>query len=325
MISKGKIIFALQSFLCYIKYQQMQPEGIIFDLKKFAIHDGPGIRSTVFFKGCPLHCRWCHNPEGMSPTPEVMVSAQRCLAECRACIKLCPQKALAKGKDGIVLDRDRCDGCGLCAAACPAEALQMAGRAVSVESVMGELAKDAVFYRDSGGGVTFSGGEPLVQIDFLQELLLAAKKQGWHTAVDTCGHAPFAVFAKIMPLVDLFLFDLKIMDPLKHKSFTGEGNGLILDNLTRLSRLTGSLAIRIPLVTGFNDSHGAMDRMADFCASLPRVHPVHLLPYHRGGSGKRKRLNQADPLPGARPPTAAGMQKIKEIFCRRKLVVTLGG
>jgi pyruvate formate lyase activating enzyme len=303
----------------------MQTKGIIFDIKKFAIHDGPGIRSTVFFKGCPLRCRWCHNPEGMSPFPEILVSAQRCLADCRACIKLCPQKALAKRKGGIVLDRDRCDACGLCADACPCEALQMAGRKVSVEAVTDELAKDAVFYNGSGGGVTFSGGEPLVQTDFLYELLLAAKKQGWHTAVDTCGHAPFAVFARIMPLVDLFLFDLKIMDPLKHKGFTGEGNGLILDNLTRLSRLTGSLAIRIPLVPGFNDSPGAMDQMADFCVSLPRRHPVHILPYHRGGSAKRTRLDQAAPLPGARPPTAARMRKIKEIFCRRKLAVSSGG
>ena len=191
----------------------MQNQGIIFDLKKFAIHDGPGIRSTVFFKGCPLHCLWCHNPEGISPSREVMVFSQRCLADCRACSELCPKKALTKGKKGIVLNRDLCNACGLCAAACPSEALQMVARAVTVDQVMSELAKDAIFYQDSVGGVTFSGGEPLAQIDFLHELLLASKKQGWHTTVDTCGHAPFASFAKIMPLVDLFLYDLKIIDP----------------------------------------------------------------------------------------------------------------
>ena len=303
----------------------MQTKGFIFDLKKFAIHDGPGIRSTVFFKGCPLRCRWCHNPESMSSAQEVMVFAQRCLAACRKCLELCQEKALTKGEKGISLNRGRCTACGLCAAACPCEALQMAGRVVSVEQVMDDLGKDAVFYQGSGGGVTFSGGEPLAQIDFLQELLLASKKHGWHTAVDTCGHAPFASFEKIMPLVDLFLYDLKIMDPLKHNSFTGEGNGLILDNLTRLSHSSSSLAIRIPLIPGSNDSQTDIKQLADFCASLPRVHHVHLLPYHLGGSGKRKRLDQADPLPGTRPPTAAKMQKIKEIFRRRKLTVTLGG
>jgi pyruvate formate lyase activating enzyme len=303
----------------------METKGIIFDIKKFSIHDGPGIRSTVFFKGCPLRCLWCHNPEGISPTQEIMVFAQRCLAGCRACVGLCPQKALAKDKEAIALNRGLCNVCGLCAAACPAEALQMAGRSVSVEQVISELAKDAIFYQGSGGGVTFSGGEPLAQIDFLCESLLDAKKQGWHTAVDTCGHAPFADFAKIMPLVDLFLYDLKIIDPAKHRRLAGLPNGLILKNLLKLSRGARSLAIRIPLIPGSNDSQTDIEQLADFCAALPRVHPVHLLPYHRGGSGKRKRLDQSDPLPGARPPTAAKLQKIKEIFYRRKLTVTLGG
>jgi pyruvate formate lyase activating enzyme len=303
----------------------MQTKGIIFDIKKFAIHDGPGIRSTVFFKGCPLRCRWCHNPEGISPFPEIMAFTQRCLADCRECLDICPQKALSKGQKGISLKRDRCVACGLCASVCPAEALQMAGRKVSVEAVIAELAKDAVFYRGSGGGVTFSGGEPLTQIDFLYELLLAAKKHGWHTAVDTCGHAPFSSFTKIMPLVDLFLYDLKIIDPNKHRRLAGLPNGLILENLLKLSRGDSALAVRIPLIPGSNDSEIDIKQLADFCASLPHVNQVHLLPYHQGGKGKRKRLDQADPLPVTRPPTAARMQSIKKIFNRQKLTVTSGG
>ena len=303
----------------------MQSKGIIFDLKKFAIHDGPGIRSTVFFKGCPLRCHWCHNPEGISPAMEVMVSTQRCLADCRECLELCPEKALTKCNKGIALNRDLCNACGLCAIACPGEALRMAGREVSVDQVMAELAKDAIFYQESGGGVTFSGGEPLAQIDFLRELLLACKKSGWHTAVDTCGHAPFASFEKIMALADLFLYDLKIIDPLEHNRFAGETNGLILENLFKLSLADRSLAIRVPLIPGSNDSGTDLKQLADFCASLPRVHPVHLLPYHRGGSGKRKRLDKSDPMPGIRPPTAAKLHKIEEIFRRQKLAVTFGG
>lgn len=303
----------------------MQPEGTIFDLKKFAIHDGPGIRSTVFFKGCPLNCRWCHNPEGLSAAPEVMIFAQRCLADCSECLALCPEKALRKDKEGIVLKRDLCNACGLCTAACPSEALQMAGRKVSVEQIMNELAKDAIFYRTANGGITFSGGEPLAQIDFLHELLLSSKKQGWHTSVDTCGYAPFASFLKIMPLVDLFLYDLKMIDPAKHLHLTGMNNHLILENLAKLSHSANSLAIRIPLIPGSNDSETDIKQLADFCASLPRAHPVHLLPYHPGGSGKRKRLDQSEPLPGTRPPTAAKLQKIEGIFLQRKLAVTLGG
>jgi pyruvate formate lyase activating enzyme len=303
----------------------MEAKGIIFDLKKFAIHDGPGIRSTVFFKGCPLRCHWCHNPEGLSFNREVMVFNQRCLSTCRVCLDICPQKALTKNKEGIVLKRGFCNACGLCADACPAEGLQMTGRKVTADQVIAELAKDEIFYQGSNGGVTFSGGEPLAQIDFLHELLLAAKTQGWHTAVDTCGHAPFADFAKIMPLVDLFLYDLKIIDADKHRRLAGLSNDLILENLTKLSQGASSLAIRIPLIPGSNDSRTDIKQLADFCVSLPRTHPVHLLPYHRGGSGKRKRLDQSNPLPVTRPPTAAKIQKIKEIFYQRKLTVTLGG
>lgn len=300
-------------------------KGTIFDLKKFAVHDGPGIRSTVFFKGCPLRCLWCHNPEGISQDLEIMVFPGRCLKACRECLGACPKNALSKEGRSIILDRERCNGCGLCAQACPADALQLTGRRVTVRDTVGRLCQDTAFYEDSGGGVTCSGGEPLLQPRFLQALLTACREKKLHTAVDTCGHAPFADYEKILPLTDLFLFDLKIMDEGKHRSLTGVSNLLLLDNLQRLSRSGQSLAIRVPLIPGCNDSAADMRELAEFCASLPRLHPVHLLPYHRGGGGKMKRLGRNDPLANTRPPTPAAVQMAKEIFLKRKLTVKIGG
>ena len=303
----------------------MAIRGVIFDIKKFAVHDGPGIRTTVFFKGCPLRCPWCHNPEGISPCPEIMVFSDRCLKGCRLCLDACPRGALSRRKGCVVLDRGRCDGCGNCARACPAEALQETGRTVSAGEVMDELAKDAPFYQESGGGVTFSGGEPLRQPEFLLELLRRCRAGNFHAAVDTSGHAPFAVLERIMPLADLFLYDLKLLDDARHQRLTGVSNRLLLDNLRRLSRSGSPLAIRVPLVPGCNDAAADLGQMADFCAALPNRHPVHLLPYHRGYSGKAKRLGLVDRMAGTVPPAAAAVERAREIFEKRKLSVKIGG
>ncbi len=303
----------------------MGRKGTIFDIKKFAVHDGPGIRSTVFFKGCPLRCLWCQNPEGILPSPAIMVFSSRCIRGCRDCIAVCPHHALSKGRRGILLDRSRCDGCGDCARACPSEALLLTGRSVTANDVLRELAKDKPFFQDSGGGVTISGGEPLQQPGFLRELLALCRGQKIHTAVDTSGHAPFAEFEKLFPLVDLFLYDLKALDEDRHKRLTGVSNRLILGNLRKLSRAGCALAVRVPLVPGFNDDPRDLEQMADFCASLPNRHPLHLLPYHRGYSGKARRLGLGDPLPKTLPPAPEAVRQAKEIFLKNKLTVKIGG
>lgn len=300
-------------------------KGTIFDIKKFAIHDGPGIRSTVFFKGCPLHCQWCHNPEGISPLREIMVFTGRCLKGCRDCLAACPRQALAKRRGTIVIDRSRCDACGACVAACPAEALQAAGREMSVDEIMAELEKDVPFYRESGGGVTVSGGEPLQQPAFLGELLAACRRRGMRVAVDTSGQAPFSAFEKILPLTGLFLFDLKVVDDARHQSLTGVSNRLILANLETLSRAGAPLAVRIPLVPGGNDADRDLEQAAGLCAALPGRHPVHLLPYHRGYAGKLKRLGLGASLAAILPPAAAAINRAKDIFLKYGLTVQIGG
>jgi pyruvate formate lyase activating enzyme len=303
----------------------MGTQGKIFDIKKFAVHDGPGIRTTVFLKGCSLRCAWCHNPEGLSAQPEIMVFAGRCLPGCRACLAACPQVALRRSRSGIVLDRARCDGCGACIQACPAEALQATGRSVTVAQVMEEIIKDKPFYEESSGGVTFSGGEPMLQPKFLKELLRACRRQGMATAIDTAGHVPFASFAGLLPLTGLFLYDLKLIDPKRHQRLTGAGNRLILENLKKLSRAGAPLAIRIPLIPGVNDAPRDLQQAAAFCAALPHRHPVHLLPYHRVYVGKLARLGIAATLPAIRPPARAALNRAREIFARHDLTVCIGG
>jgi pyruvate formate lyase activating enzyme len=303
----------------------MRSSGIIFDIKKFAVHDGPGIRTTVFLKGCPLRCAWCHNPEGIAAGPGIMVFAGRCIKGCRDCLAACPRGALKKVRGIILLDRGLCDRCGACVEACPAEALRSAGRTVPVCEIMEEVGRDIPFYRESGGGVTFSGGEPLSQPAFLRELLLACRARGIHAAVDTSGHAPFSLFAELLPMVDLFLYDLKIIDDERHRRFTGVSNRLILENLEKLSRAGAPLAVRVPLIPGVNDADVDLEAMAAFCAALPGRHPLHLLPYHRGYAAKRRRLGLDAVLPAIAPPSSELLERAGKIFAGNVSTVIIGG
>ncbi len=283
--------------------------GIVFDIKRFAIHDGPGIRTTVFLKGCPLRCYWCHNPESQAPAPVLMQYPRNCLG-CRACLAACPQGALTVGETQIMVDRALCRGCGACTQVCYAQALVLLGREMSVEEVLAEVVKDRAFYTTSGGGMTLSGGEPLFQPAFTRELLRAAKAEGLHTALDTSGYARWELYEAALPYVDLVLFDLKHPEPTAHQVGAGVDNALILDNLRRLAASPVEILVRVPVIPGFNAGPEVIGAMARLLASLPRPVPMELLPYHRLGEGKYTSLGQAAPEQQSTPPEAELLEEL---------------
>ncbi len=261
-------------------------KGLVFDLKRFAIHDGPGIRTTLFFKGCPLRCPWCHNPESLLPEPELVFHAERCLG-CGDCLEACPAGAASLEPGKAPADPAACRLCGACVEACPSGAREILGEWKTVEEVLAELERDRVFYQESGGGVTFSGGEPLAQAEFLSALLEACREQGLHAALDTTGFAPRRVVERMIPLADLWLVDLKHMDSARHRRFTGVPNERILENFRLLSSRGAKIAARIPLIPRFNDGEENLRAAARFLAGLGEaVVEVNLLPYHKGGVHK---------------------------------------
>ena len=304
----------------------MSSSGIIFDIKRFAVHDGPGTRTTVFFKGCPLSCWWCHNPESQASEPQLVTHPQRCLENCSDCLSVCPPKALSGRGPQITVEGDRCCLCGKCAQACPAEALALIGRSMTEEEVMAEIAKDRLFYDQSGGGATFSGGEPLAQSDFLIALLAACRRQGIRTALDTCGHTPWETLQEVAGLVDLFLYDLKLIDERRHAAVTGVGNGLILDNLARLAALApGRVQARLPLIPGITDDQKNLKAVAAFLGRLKTIREVALLNYHRGGRQKYRKISLPDRLAEAQPLGAERVEAIQDFFHAKGFRVSIGG
>jgi pyruvate formate lyase activating enzyme len=265
--------------------------GLIFDIQRFSVHDGPGIRTTVFFKGCPLRCRWCHNPEGLLPERELMLYEARC-RRCGACVRACRVGAAILSEGQIRTQAHRCLVCGACVEACPSGVRQLVGWEACVDEVVDEIVRDRVFYEESGGGATFSGGEPLAQEGFLTALLERCKGHGIQTALDTCGHAPWAVLDRIRGMVDLFLYDLKLLDNERHRDFTGQSNELILSNLKRLSGLGHEIILRLPLVPNVNDDGENIRAIGRFAASLPLLGGLDVLRYHHAGVEKYGRLHK---------------------------------
>jgi len=273
-------------------------KAVIADIKPMAAHDGPGIRTTVFFKGCPLRCQWCHNPETLSSRPQLAYYAHKCI-NCMECVAVCPQKAHTF-RDGVhIFHRERCTGCGACQRVCLGEALRLYGEEVTVDSLLPRLLRDKPFYDSSGGGVTLSGGECLMQADFCRELLKALKQEGIHTAVDTCGFVPRQALEKVAEFTDLFLYDLKAFDPQVHIACTGQDNGLILENLQYLDSLGKAIEIRIPYVPGHN--HRQPELLEPVIRGLSHVTHTEILPYHNYAGSKYEALGLKNTLPEALP------------------------
>ena len=298
--------------------------GVVFNIQRFSVHDGPGIRTTVFFKGCPLRCLWCHNPEGLAPDPEIVRSPARCL-ECGECVQVCPLGIPVPGKTAPLESAGQCLVCGACAEICPAEARQVAGRTMTVDEVMVEILKDRVFFEESAGGVTFSGGEPLGQHGFLEDLLVACREQGVHTAVDTSGLVPWANLDAVADLCDLWLYDVKLIDDRKHRHFTGASNGQIHANLRRLGDGSRRIWIRVPVVPGINDTPENLEATARLAASIPGVERVCLLPYHPLGRDKLRRMGHLGDLVDVERPTDLQMQAMLNLVEAAGVPASLGG
>jgi pyruvate formate lyase activating enzyme len=299
--------------------------GTVFDIRRYAIHDGPGIRTTVFLKGCALACWWCHNPESQAPGPELILHHGRCI-RCGACVAACERGAASLGAEGPAADRERCAGCDAlaCASACVADAREVVGRVMTVEQVLEAVVRDEPFYEASGGGVTLSGGEPLFQGEFTAALLAGLKARGLHTALDTCGHAPWALLDRLRGDVDLFLYDVKLVDDERHRRYTGVSNRRILENLRALAGAGHRIVLRFPVIPGVTDDEDNLRAVAGLAAGLPGLAGVELLGYHRIGVHKYARLGRPYRLPDVDVPTRARLDAVASLFAAAGATVSGG-
>lgn len=299
--------------------------GLIFDIKRYSINDGPGIRVTVFMKGCPLSCIWCHNPESISPKVQKMYSQSKCIG-CSECVDHCPENALTLTEEGVVTNTRTCTLCGICADVCPTKAMEMTGRLESVDDIIKMIERETVFMDQSEGGVTFSGGEPLQQSKFLIQLLDACGKNGFHRTVDTSGFAKTEILLEVAKRTDHFLYDLKMMDSEKHKKFTGVPNEIILSNLKILAETGASINIRIPFIKGVNSDDKNMEETATFIAALAGDKKnVNLLPYHNIMTKKYQKLGGDYLQDDLSEPSGEDKERTVEIFKKHGISVIIGG
>ncbi|MDY6851686.1 MAG: glycyl-radical enzyme activating protein [Thermodesulfobacteriota bacterium] len=297
-------------------------DGVIFDIQRYSIHDGPGIRTTVFLKGCPLHCKWCSNPESQHIYPEFFYRKAKCEA-CGKCVEACPLNVITLGDDGLEIDRQTCDRCMKCVDVCPTHALTLTGEKKSVEEVVAEVVKDEPFYKNSDGGVTISGGEPLFQPEFTLALLKACKEKALQTALDTTGFAKWETLNEILDYVDLALFDIKHLDPEQHKINIGVDNKLILDNLKRAVDKGQRIWVRVPMIPGFNNSEENIRALAEFLSEMP-VEKVSFLGYHEWSKSKYEALGLDYPLKGLSPLSEEALLPLRDIIESRGLEVSIG-
>lgn len=295
----------------------------IFNIQKFSVHDGPGIRTTFFFKGCPLSCLWCHNPESQNYNKQVLFDKDKCVS-CLNCQEACPENAISVKNNIVTTDEQLCKHCGLCEIYCIPGARQVVGKEYTIEEIMKEALKDRVFYNKSGGGVTVSGGEPLTQIDFVEDFLKRLKAENIHTAVDTSGAVNFDRLQRISEYTDLFLYDIKLMDDEKHKRYIGASNKLILSNLEKLSEIHDGINIRMPIIEGINADENHIKKTIEFIKKL-NIKKVNLLPYHDIAMHKYKKLGISYEKEKMSKPSDEKIQQFKNMFIDEGYEVKIGG
>jgi pyruvate formate lyase activating enzyme len=296
-------------------------EGIVFNIQRFSVHDGPGIRTTVFLTGCNMRCYWCHNPESWSPKPQIQFYTDKCV-KCGACVEVCPTKAQLIENGRRIFLREKCIMCGKCTAACSAKALVLSGEKMSVQEVMKEVEKDRPFYDESQGGITLSGGEPLLQMDFAKELLSDCKGKGIHTAVETALNVPWTVVDNIRAQVDLFLIDVKVAHRKKHLETTGLDNKMIIDNLRKLADTGSRIWVRIPVIPGVNDDVEEMKAIADLVSGIKNIESVELLPFHNMAQSKYDSLNMEYKAEGRKTPSKSTLASLIQVLREKNLPVS---
>ena len=288
-------------------------KGVIFDIQRFCTHDGPGLRTTVFMKGCPLRCLWCDNPESQIMTLEVMYFEDKC-TNCGLCLERCPTRAIKMVNEKVKIDRLLCDACGECISVCAPGALKVTGEYMSVSEVVEAVERDYPFYRRSGGGVTLSGGEPLMQPKFAQSILRECQTLGTHTVIETMGYQEWDVLSKVLPFINLVIYDIKHMDSQKHRAFTGVPNKLLLENVIKISRMNIPVLIRIPIIPGYNDSRDNIEATLEFARGIDTLIGVEPLAYHPIGAIKYERLGREYKLKDLQPPSEERMQKLNSMI-----------